>query len=143
MAFDDDPWSRDVPHDPNQTEEMANKYGTFVACAADDEAEYLRPHLVRALKVAACLTPRQLQVLWRFVAGMGQTEIARDLGVAQPTIHEALFGKPVAGGGRHGGILKKVAEVAGPDTPPDRPADAPSTHKVHAPYGAPKGGGTA
>lgn len=64
------------------------------------------------------LTPRQKQVIYKsYYDQMTQTDIAKELGLCQPTIHKIIHGNLdySQGGKRYGGAIKKLKKLCGTD----------------------------
>lgn len=109
----------EIPLPAARVQALAEAHGPLAdhvtADPLSEEAQaQFRPHLVRALQAAAELTPQQLKIFTRFVAGWTQVETAAALGISQPTVHEALYGKK-KNGVVIGGILKRIAQNVGVD----------------------------
>lgn len=66
------------------------------------------------------LTPRQKQVVKKiYFDGMTQTEVAKELGLCQPTIHKLILGNIDYSHNkrRYGGAVKKIKKIC--DNSPD------------------------
>lgn len=81
-----------------------------------DTEEFVAQIARDCLEIAkGSLTPRQFQVAELVIKGKSQSEIARELGIIQPTVHQTIHGVKAYGkyDKKHGGIVNKFRKLLG------------------------------
>lgn len=84
-----------------------------------EEVQELRDQLMVEVRrlIRTSLTERQMQVVVMFLQGKTQVQIAKKLGICQPSVHKALKGNIdyKNGAARYGGAIKKLQKLCGKD----------------------------
>ena len=84
-----------------------------------ERVQELREQLMVEVRrlIRTCLTERQMQVVVMFLQGKTQVQIAKKLGICQPSVHKALKGNIdyKNGAARYGGAIKKLQKLCAKD----------------------------
>jgi DNA-binding CsgD family transcriptional regulator len=84
-----------------------------------ERVQELREQLMVEVRrlIRTALTERQMQVVVMFLQGKTQVQIAKKLGICQPSVHKALKGNIdyKNGAARYGGAIKKLQKLCAKD----------------------------